>query len=32
MKEFVALRAATYIYLTDDGSEDKKQKVQESES
>ena len=26
MKKFVGLRAKTYIYLTDDGSEDKKAK------
>ena len=26
--EFVGLRVKTYSYLTDDGSEDKKQKIQ----
>ena len=32
MIKFVGLRAKTYSYLIDDGSEDKKQKTQESVS
>ena len=32
MTEFVGLRAKTYSYLIDEGSEDKKQKEQKSES
>ena len=28
MKEFVGLRAKNFVYLIDDGSEDKKQKAQ----
>ena len=32
MKDFAGLRAKTYGYLTDDGSENKKQRVQKSVS
>ena len=32
MTKFIGLRAKTYSYLTDDVSEDKKQKVQKSVS